>query len=178
MSVPFIYFPFPLEKTVTLDEDASRHLVQVLRMQKDAAVLLTDGKGTKAHGFIKDDHRKKTVLEIVQVEKVVPRIKQISIAISLVKNTARFEWFLEKATELGVSSIIPLLCERTEKEKFRFDRLKGIIVSAMLQSQQVWLPELIAPVDFKSFINSSQQYQRKYIAHCLLGDKKEINTRQ
>jgi 16S rRNA (uracil1498-N3)-methyltransferase len=92
------------------------------------------------------------------------------IAISLIKNRDRFEWFLEKATEIGVTAIIPLICERTEKEKFRFDRMQGICISAMLQSQQVWLPVLHEPIPFKQVIEEAKQEQ-KFIAHCMPGEK-------
>jgi len=84
------------------------------------------------------------------------------------KNTSRFEWFLEKATEIGVSEIIPLICERTEKQKFRHDRVKGICVSAILQSQQTWLPVLHEPIKYVEDINSTKEKRelQKFIAHC------------
>jgi 16S rRNA (uracil1498-N3)-methyltransferase len=82
------------------------------------------------------------------------------------KNTHRFEWFLEKATEIGVSEIIPLVCERTEKEKFRADRLQGICISAMLQSQQTWLPVLHEPVQFEDLKMWKCENGPNYIAHC------------
>jgi len=91
--------------------------------------------------------------------------KKITIAISPVKNASRFEWFLEKATEIGVSEIIPLICNRTEKQHFRYDRMKGILISAMLQSQQCWLPVLQEPVKFDKFILNEHTGQ-KFIAHC------------
>ena len=78
------------------------------------------------------------------------------------------EWFLEKATEIGVSEIIPLICERTEKQNFRFDRMKGICISAMLQSQQCWLPVLHEPgkyIEFIKYINERPDV-KKFIAYC------------
>ena len=89
------------------------------------------------------------------------------MAISLIKNTSRFEWFLEKATEIGVSAIIPLICERTEKQNFRVDRMKSVLVSAMLQSQQTFLPLLREPVKFHDLITSEFDDSKKFIAHCL-----------
>lgn len=97
----------------------------------------------------------------------------ISLAVSLVKNTARFEWLLEKATEIGVSEIIPLLCKRTERQHFRFDRMNSIIISAMLQSRQTWLPILHEPIAIQQIIQSSS-YQQKLIAHCTEDDKTSI----
>lgn len=149
-----------------MDEDTSKHIVQVLRMQKGEKVLLTDGKGKKAEAEIVDDNRKRCGVNIIATETVRVKQTSVSIAISLTKNTSRFEWFLEKATEIGVSEIIPLLCERTEKERFRLDRMKSIVVSAMLQSQQCWLPVLHEPTDIKKVI-SEKICQQKFIAHCL-----------
>jgi len=80
---------------------------------------------------------------------------------------------LEKATEIGINEIIPLLCERTEKQKFRSDRMKNILVSAMLQSQQCRLPELHEPVLFKTIVDNSTQ-QQKFIAHCLENERQNL----
>ena len=150
---------------VTLDEDSSKHMINVLRMQNGDELLITNGRGKKAKALIVDDNRKKTVAKVQQVELEEERKRKITIAISLIKNTSRFEWFLEKATEIGIDEIIPLLCERTEKEKFRFERLQGILISAMLQSQQSWLPILHQPTEFNTVIQSNH-YQQKFIAHC------------
>ena len=73
---------------------------------------------------------------------------------------------MEKATEIGVSEIIPLICERTEKQKFRYDRMKGICISAMLQSQQTWLPVLHEPKQFSHLAIEQFDDQQKFIAHC------------
>ena len=89
----------------------------------------------------------------------------VCVAVSPIKNSSRFEWFLEKATEVGVGEIVPLLCERTEKQYLKFDRLRGILVSAMLQSQQAWLPILHEPIKFEKFVKESKS-NHKFIAHC------------
>ncbi len=156
-----------------MDEDTSKHVIQVLRMQKGEKILLTNGKGKKAEAEIVEDNRKKCGVQIVREETVPPKPHKVGIGISLVKNASRFEWFLEKATEIGVSEILPLLCERTEKEKFRHDRLQNIVVSAMLQSQQCWLPVLYEPTDFKKII-SGKNYEQKFIAHCLEEEKRPL----
>lgn len=156
-----------------LDEDTSKHMIGVLRMEKGEEVLLTDGKGQKARAQIVDDNRKRCVVQVTSVEVEEESLPRVSIAISIVKNASRFEWFLEKATEIGVNEIIPLLCERTEKEKFRYDRMKGILVSAMLQSQQAWLPVLQEPQNFTQVVKSATQEQ-KFIAHCLPEKKLQL----
>ena len=99
--------------------------------------------------------------------------RRVTIAISLLKNTNRFEWFWKKAAEIGISEIIPLLCERTDKQKFRMDRMQHILVSAMLQSQQCWLPKLYEPVSFRDVI-AQATHQQKFIAHCIDEEKRNL----
>lgn len=149
-----------------LDEDNSRHIVQVLRMKPGEKLRLTDGRGALLTAAILDDHKKKCRVRIESAEQFPPRKNNVAIAISPLKNASRLEWFLEKATEIGVSAIIPLLSERTERQHNRPDRWQNILVSALLQSQQTWLPELPEPVSFPSLIASANAEQR-LIAHCL-----------
>jgi 16S rRNA (uracil1498-N3)-methyltransferase len=149
MALPFFYKEDISGDTILLDEDTSKHVIQVLRMQKGERMLLTDGKGSKAEVDIIDDNRKRCLVKPLSIHTEPPANRKIGIALSLLKNASRFEWFLEKATELGITVIIPLMCERTEKEKFRFDRMQSILISAMLQSQQVWLPVLHHPTDLQ-----------------------------
>ena len=168
MALPFFYIPswLPGQQEVDLDEDNSRHVVQVLRMRPGEALRLTDGKGALLDGVILDDHKKKCRVSIKAAVSEPPRTNRVTIAISPVKHTARFEWFLEKATEIGVSAIIPLLCERTERQSIRTDRLRNILVSAMLQSQQAWLPVLTEPTSFSQLLAQAPTAQG-YIAHLL-----------
>ncbi len=174
MSAPYFYVQDLSPKTIVLDESTSKHIVQVLRMQRDEEVLLTDGAGTKATAFISDDNRKRCAVTIQKAEREAQQTSKISVAISLLKNASRFEWFLEKATELGVREIIPLVCERTESEKFRYERLNGILISAMLQSQQCWLPLLHQPTPFKNIVK--EEAVGKWVAHCLPGEKTSLLT--
>lgn len=175
MALPYFFVEALNQKTIQLDEDTSKHMIGVLRMEKGEEVLLTDGKGSKAKAAIIDDNRKRCIVEIRSVDKEEERMPGVTIAISIVKTASRFEWFLEKATEIGVSEIIPLLCERTEKETFRYDRMKGILISAMLQSQQTWLPALHQPTAFTEVVKGSLQ-QQKFIAHCLPEQKQQLST--
>ncbi|WP_462248631.1 RsmE family RNA methyltransferase, partial [Ferruginibacter sp.] len=156
---------------VVLDEDTSRHIVQVLRMQNGEQLQLTNGKGNLFTAEITDDNRKKCAVTIVKTINHQLSTINITIAISLIKNTTRFEWFLEKATEIGVTEIIPLICERTEKTNFKMERIKSILVSAMLQSQQCWLPVLQKPAPYKKLLEGFKtlqelEMQQKFIAHC------------
>jgi 16S rRNA (uracil1498-N3)-methyltransferase len=174
MALPYFFVEDLQADTVKLDEDTSRHMISVLRMQKGASVLLTNGKGLKATAVIEDDNRKKCMVSIRQRQEEPLKTQQAAIGISLLKNTTRFEWFLEKATEIGVREIIPLVCERTEKEKFRSDRMQQILISALLQSQQCWLPVLHEPTSFEK-ITGEFTAQRKYIAHCLPQQKTSLS---
>ena len=175
MALPYFFVEELNAKTIQLDEDTSKHMIGVLRMEKGEEVLLTDGQGRKASAAIVDDNRKRCVVEMIAVERDTERQPNVAIAISIVKNASRFEWFLEKATEIGVTEIIPLLCERTEKEKFRYDRMQGILISAMLQSQQPWLPLLHQPTAFRDVVQQTTREQ-KFIAHCLPEHKQQLSS--
>src|SRR5882762_4248311 len=101
---------------IALDEDNSRHIVQVLRMKPGEPLQLTDGKGTIWRGLVLDALKKKCIVQVQRSDDQPAPEKKTCIAISLLKNASRFEWFLEKATEIGIGTIVPLLCERTEKQ--------------------------------------------------------------
>ena len=171
MSLPYFYIERydPLIKEIILDEDNSRHVVQVLRMKPGARLNLTDGQGNVLTTVIKDDHKKKCVVSIESTATENRQGRKVSIGISLLKSANRFEWFLEKATELGITEIIPLICERTESEKFRNERMHAILVSAMLQSQQSWLPVLHEPIAYELLFRQEEvaTVAQKFIAHCV-----------
>jgi 16S rRNA (uracil1498-N3)-methyltransferase len=181
MQLPFFYIESfdATAKSIVLDEDTSRHIVQVLRMKDGENLNLTDGKGNLITAEIIEGHKKHCEVRIEEIKHKAQGTRKISIAISLLKNTNRFEWFLEKATEIGVSEIIPLICERTEKQKFRYDRMKQLCISAMLQSQQCWLPLLHEPKQFNHLAIQQFNDQQKFIAHCdESSDKKQLSTFQ
>jgi 16S rRNA (uracil1498-N3)-methyltransferase len=167
MALPFFYFKDLTDsKNVVLDEDTSKHIVQVLRMQNDEQLQLTDGKGNLFTCEITDNNRKRCAVAIKQTTNHQRSTTNVSIAISLLKNSSRFEWFLEKATEIGVNEIIPLICERTEKTSFKHERMSSILISAMLQSQQTYLPLLHEPVKYQQFISRQFDNTSSFIAHC------------
>jgi len=168
MPLPFFFIEkvSPPESFIALNEETSKHIVHVLRMKSGDCLLLTDGRGNLLTCEISDDHKKKCVVKIQETGFKEQAARKISIAISLLKNTNRFEWFLEKATELGIAEIIPVICMRTEKQHFRYDRMNNILISAMLQSQQVWLPSLREPMPVNEIILYAHQSQ-KFIAHCM-----------
>lgn len=186
MTLPFFYKEDinASATDVMLDEVTSKHIVQVLRMQNGEQLQLTNGKGDLFTAAITDNNRKKCTVKILQTTNHIPQIytpelqlgraTNICIAISLLKNSSRFEWFLEKATEIGVTEINPLLCSRTEKTTLNSDRMKSILLSAMLQSRQCHLPILHEPVKFTQVILSAA-HQQKFIAHCIDEEKRNLS---
>lgn len=169
MPLPLFYTEnlSPAGTVAALDEATARHINQVLRMKKGDRLFLTNGKGKRSTVTIYEQYKKECRVYMEEGAEDVPvQQPRVIVAISLIKNASRFEWFLEKATETGVTSIIPLICERTESVHFRLERMRNILVSAMLQSRQCWLPELFSPVPFKEWISRADA-PHKYIAHCL-----------
>ncbi|MEO6583977.1 MAG: RsmE family RNA methyltransferase [Ferruginibacter sp.] len=166
MPLPFFYSEGIIEGESLLPQDTSRHIVQVLRMKVGEQLYITNGNGYLFLSEILLAEKNGVSIKVLQAEVQPPKAKKICIAISLVKNAQRFEWFLEKAVEIGVSEVVPLLCKRTEKQHFRWDRMQGIMISAMLQSRQCMLPVLAQPQSLESFLQKEKQGQ-KLIAHCL-----------
>lgn len=176
MSLPFFYIEELGQEEIQLEEDTSKHVVSVLRMNEGERLNLTNGKGNLMEAEIVEAHKKKCRVKVLQKHFTNADHRKTIIGISILKNTSRFEWFLEKATELGIAEIIPLICDRTEKEHFRYDRMKGILVSAMLQSQQVWLPVLHQLVAFEQLLRMEEinHAQQKFVAHCLPEEKSNL----
>lgn len=175
MTIPYFYEKNILNNAshFILSEETSRHCVQVLRMKIGEKLHLTDGKGNLFTASIAEADKKNCAVKIESLNFTTKKSKKICIAVSLIKNTTRFEWFLEKATEIGVTEIIPLLCSRTERQHFRFDRMNNILIAAMLQSQQTWLPVLQMPSSLQIVIDQSS-YIQKLIAHCEENEKKTL----
>lgn len=149
-----------------LDQNESRHLIKVLRMKKGSEVTLIDGKGNLFRGIIEDADPKQCGIKITSsVSGFEKRNYSLHIAISPLKNTDRFEWFIEKCVEIGVNDITPLLCRNTEKTSVREERMNNLIISAMKQSLKAYKPEFHNAVNFNDFISVSTK-ARKMIAHC------------
>ncbi len=145
--------------------EESRHC-KVLRLKTADIIYLTDGKGTLYHAEITDMDQNAYKASII---KIVPHYNQRShslhIAISPTKSPERFEWFLEKACEIGIEEITPLICERSEKCSIKPDRLEKILIAAMKQSFSAYLPKLHPLISFKDFIKQNHD-SAKYIAYC------------
>ncbi len=152
--------------TISLSEETARHIGQVLRMKSEDKIMLANGRGSTATAVLTIVEKKKCSVIIESVVSVGMPKNQLHLAVAFTKNASRNEWLLEKATESGAMSITPILAERTEREKFRFDRWQNILVSAMLQSQQYFLPKLIEPSLVEKIVESHKNTAQKLIAHC------------
>jgi 16S rRNA (uracil1498-N3)-methyltransferase len=177
MPVPYFY-----EASLTsnpsiyiLSEETSKHCIQVLRMKAGDRIDLTNGLGELYEATISDANKKNTTVQIIKQKTFAPAAQKIILGISLLKNVTRLEWLFEKATEMGVHAIVPLICDHTIHERFKTERMQNILQSAMIQSQQVWLPILSEPITFDKFINEYKASQ-KLIAHCETQEKVSIKN--
>ncbi len=178
MELPFFFEDnLPVTNSFILSEESSRHIIQVLRMSVGDGLLITNGKGETLTGKIIDVNKKKTRVEIVERKFFQRPFPQVSIAIGLVKNKTRFEWFVEKAAEIGVAEIFPLITKRTEKQSFNQERIRAIAVSAMLQSQQSWLTEIHSPQKLEELIKTANQ-KKRFIAHCADAEKEHLSNKE
>jgi len=154
-------------KTAILGEEESRHLVRVLRLRPDDPVDLVDGMGTRYSGIISSADPRAARVNIQNTSlDYRARNYTLHIAIAPTKSTERFEWFLEKATEIGVDEITPVVCERSERRKIRQERSEKIIISAMKQSGRASLPKL-NPIISLSVLMQNARADYKFIAHCM-----------
>lgn len=145
-----------------LSEEESKHCIKVLRMQVGAVIELINGQGLQAFAVLEDAHPKRAIVQIHsrQIHKPTP---VLHIAMAPTKNMDRIEWYLEKATELGLSKLTFLNCDRSERKQVNMERLEKIAVAAMKQSKRFYLPQIEGLQQFEDFIGL---YPEGYIGHC------------
>ena len=154
-----------------LSEEESKHCVRVLRLNAGDEVQLIDGRGGLYIAQIKDAHPKRTILQVISVQQEYQeRNHYLHIAIAPTKNIERLEWFLEKATEIGIDEISLIICQRSERKEAKTDRLNKIITSAIKQSLKAYHPILNEPETLSKLLSLNFVGQ-KFIAHCDEGDK-------
>lgn len=157
--------------TYSLSEEESKHCIRVLRLQAGDHVQLVDGRGGFYTARITDAHPKRTQLQIVETrQQYGKRNHYLHIAVAPTKNIERLEWFLEKATEIGVDEVSLLLCQRSERKEAKVDRLNKIITSAIKQSLKAYHPQLNDIQSFSKLVQAPFEGQ-KFIAHCLPEEK-------
>ena len=165
-----------LGNEIVLDETESKHAIRVLRLNAGDKVQVVDGSGGFYTAKITNPHPKKCKLAILETKKECGKRRfKLHIAIAPTKNNDRFEWFLEKATEIGIDEITPILCEHSERKTIKPDRLEKILISAMKQSVKAFLPKLNQMVSFNDFIHKNDA-SKKYIAHCNDGEKPHLKN--
>lgn len=149
-------------------EQESKHIARVLRKKSGETVRLTNGKGYLFWGKLEVITPKKCAVEITKHEQIMPAETQIHIAVAPTKSLDRFEWFLEKATELGVHRITPILCSRSERKHLKIDRCNKVIVAALKQSLGAYLP-ILDPLTMLKDLNTEASLS--CVAHCHDSDK-------
>lgn len=172
----FIFFAPDIIITNQLPEEESQHCIKVLRMSEGNSIIVTNGKGKLYECVITQAHHKHTVVSIkneVFIDKSWNFYLQIAFAPT--KNMDRNEWFTEKATEIGIDRITPLLCKFSERKEIRMDRLEKTAIAAMKQSKQAILPQIDEITNFDNFIKQPFNGQ-KYIAHCYNNEKNPLTS--
>jgi 16S rRNA (uracil1498-N3)-methyltransferase len=163
-----------------LNEEESRHIAKVLRLKPGDTIFLTDGNGNLYETLISESNGKSCIVNIVNsLTEYNKRSFRLHIAIAPTKSTDRFKWFLEKATEIGIDEITPLICEHSERAHVKTERFNKVIIAAMKQSLKAYLPKLNEPEKFSDFTRQSYAGQ-KMIAWCgddAIRELKEIYTK-
>lgn len=158
------------------DASESKHMIRVLRKKVNDEVLITNGKGLMLSAKITDNNPKKCAVEITGVKKVHPRSYWLHMVVAPTKMNDRFEWFLEKATEIGVNEITPVICEHSERKNIKLDRYKKVVQSAMKQSFQAYLPKLNDLATMEEFLKIPRE-GALFIAHLDESERYELKRR-
>lgn len=166
-------------KCVSLGQEESGHCVRVLRHRTGDLITVVDGQGTMMSCRIVDDSPKGVEAEILEtVEDWGGHPYSLNMAVCPTKNNDRFEWFVEKATELGVDVVSPIIGERSERKVFKSDRCRKIAVSAMKQSLKAKLPVIEDPVSVRDFILASREQDLKLICYCFEGESQRQSVQK
>jgi len=164
----------PANGSLKLTPVDSKHCLRALRKQPGDVVEVTDGYGTLFRCRILDDALSGCTLQVEEaLQGADVRTHHLHMAVSPLKNPSRFEWFLEKATEIGVGTITPILCERTEKQHFKPERFQNLLIAAMKQSGRTVLPVLNPPVPLTK-LAALQETTQRLIAWCGDGEKQPL----
>lgn len=159
----------------TFSKEESKHIVKVLRKSIGDVLHITNGKGWLFDAEIINSDIKKCQANISNAKQQSKRNYKLHLAVAPTKMNDRFEWFLEKVTEIGVDTITPILCDHSERKIIRLDRFDKILQSAMKQSLQSYLPTINELTPFNSFVNNSFKGQL-FIAHCEETERKSLKN--
>lgn len=153
------------DKTCTLNREERNHLVKVLRKNIGDVVHFTNGNGLLAKGVIRMISSNSVDIELTESHLKQPPKAQLTMVVAPTKNNDRFEWFLEKATEIGISAIQPVICDQSERRVIKEERFERVIQSALKQSLEVYKPTLLPLKSLREFL-SENHTGSLYIAHC------------
>ena len=156
--------------------EESKHIIKVLRKIEGDNLVITNGRGSLFKARILEANPKKCKAEIISEEKTISKLHSLHVAIAPTKMNERFEWFLEKATEIGINEITPIVCDHSERKIIKTERLERVLQSAMKQSLQTFLPRLNPLITYEEFL-STVQGELKFIAHCLPEEKLELKRK-
>ncbi|WP_420600886.1 16S rRNA (uracil(1498)-N(3))-methyltransferase [Flagellimonas sp.] len=163
-------------KQFFFSSEESKHIVKVLRKKEGDVLHITNGKGYLFEAEILIADPKKCKAQIISEDKTVPKRYKLHLVVAPTKMNDRYEWFLEKATEIGVDEITPIICERSERKIIKLERMERVILSAMKQSLQTMLPKLNPPISYNDYLQQEIK-GLKFIAHCEEGEKMELKRR-
>ncbi|GAA4054662.1 16S rRNA (uracil(1498)-N(3))-methyltransferase [Flavobacterium chungnamense] len=169
------YNPTISEKDTSFvfDKEESKHVIKVLRKKESDILFVTNGLGFLFKTEIALASDSKCTVTILSFEKEEPSKVQLHLAVAPTKMNERYEWFLEKATEIGIQEITPIICEHSERKVIKNDRFQKIIESAMKQSLHYYIPKFNEPITYKEFVKKDFNGQ-KFIAHCEETNKKSL----
>ncbi len=159
-----LFYNPTIETDLFLDKDEHIHASRVLRKKNGDTLFIMNGKGDLFHCEIKEISSKKTLISISKKD-TFPKTSNLHIAISPTKNNNRMEFFLEKATEIGISKITPILCERSERKVIKKERMEKIILSAAKQSKNYHLPIFNEMISYSQFLKENKS-AINLVAHC------------
>lgn len=160
-------------ESFSFDKEESRHIIKVLR-KKDSDILhVTNGLGLLFETEITLASDNKCIVQVLSIKKTAEPKFRLHLAVAPTKMNDRFEWFLEKATEIGIQEITPIICDRSERKVINQERFEKIILSAMKQSNETYLPKLNEAISFKEFVKQKNE-GLQLIAHCEETDKKSL----
>lgn len=160
---------------ITLSEEESIHAIKVLRMKKNDSLIITNGSGMAYLATLIHIEKNQCVVSLNSPLSVAATTNNISVALALLKNQERIEWFIEKSCELGAHRILLFQSERSERDKIKDTRLRKKIVESCKQAHNYHFPELIIYDDLDQVIKH-ENHEEKYIAHCLANDKNRISS--
>ena len=160
------YTPHITDNIFFLNKEESKHCIIVLRLKSGDLIQLINGEGTFYEAQILSENPKKCQVEIIKtIENFGKKDYSLHIAISPTKNNNRFEWFLEKATEIGIDEITPIITFHSERKIIKPERMNKVLITAAKQSIKAYIPKLNPAISFKDFIENKYAGE-KYIAYC------------